>query len=78
MIADYLRAHPNVIKDQSRVEQLLRAVQNDPRSALGQASCWPLGDLIIALQVPADASLWTLDADFAPLAIVLGIPLYSH
>jgi hypothetical protein len=62
-IADYLAAHPNVIKDQVRVERLLAAVIADPEAALGQAACWPLGDVIIALQVPPDAALWTLDPD---------------
>jgi hypothetical protein len=77
-IADYLAAHPNAIKDQARVERLLAAVLADPRAALGQAACWPLGDVIIALQVPPGALLWTLDRqDFAVLAIPLGLELYS-
>jgi len=76
-VADHLAVHPHVIKDQPRLERLLAAIIADPRAALGQTSCWPLGDLIIALQVPTDATLWTLDADFAPLAAVLDIPLYS-
>lgn len=49
----------------------------DPQAALGQASCWPLGDVIIALQVPAGAALWTLDKDSASLAQALDIPLYQ-
>ena len=76
-IADHLAAHPDAIKDQPRVERLLVAVLADPRAALGQAACWPLGDVIIALQVPPDAALWTLDPDFEPLAAVLGLRLYQ-
>jgi len=76
-IHDYLTAHPNVIKDQSRVEQLLYAVQHNPRNALGQASCWPLGDVIILLQVPSDCAVWSLDPDFTPLAMALDLQIYS-
>lgn len=72
-IAEYLAAHTNVIKEQDRVMQLLAAVLRDPRAALGQAACWPLGDLIIALQVPPDAFVWTLDPDFAALTAALGL-----
>jgi hypothetical protein len=36
-----------------------------------------LGDVVISLQVPAGAALWTLDKDFAPLAQALDIPLYQ-
>lgn len=72
-IVDYLAAHANVIKEQDRVMQLLAALMRDPRAALGQGACWPLGDLIIALQVPPDAVVWTLDADFAALTTALGL-----
>lgn len=76
-IHDYLTAHPNAVKDQSRVERLLAAAIENPRTALGQASCWPLGDVIIALQVPENATLWTLDSDFAPLLTAVGRRLYG-
>lgn len=76
-IAGYLRAHPRAIKDQARVARLLAAIIEDPQSALGQSACWPLGDVIIALQVPTNASLWTLDADFQPLIEALGLGLYT-
>jgi hypothetical protein len=56
---------------------LLAAVMTDPRAVLGQAACWPLGDIIIALQVPSGVALWTLDPDFEPLAAALGSSLYS-
>jgi hypothetical protein len=76
-LADYLAAHPHNLKDQARLERLLAAIIREPRSALGQASCWPLGDVIIALQVPDGAALWTLDKDFVPLAQALNISLYQ-
>ena len=74
-VADHLAAHSNVVKDQGRVERLLAAALDDPRAALGQAACWLLGDVIIALQVPTDAALRTLDPDFEPLAAALGLQL---
>ena len=77
IISAYLAAHPKAIKEQPRVEQLLRAVQRDPRSALGQSSCWPLGDLIILLHVPPACAVWSLDADFAALTTALGLPRFS-
>ena len=77
-VAEHLAAHPDTIKDQPRVERLLAAVVADPRAALGQAACWPLGDVIIALQVPPGALLWTLDRrDFAALSVPLGLELYE-
>ena len=36
-----------------------------------------LGDIIIALQVPDGATVWTLDADFEPIVQSLGLTLYS-
>ncbi|MEM7532510.1 MAG: hypothetical protein AAF639_10055 [Chloroflexota bacterium] len=44
---------------------------------MGQNSCWPLGDIIIALHVPDDAAVWTRDADFEPIAQALGLGLYT-
>lgn len=75
-IASYLATHPRAIKDQPRVEKLLQAVIDKPQNVLGQSACWPLGDIIIALHVPDNAYLWTLDADFELCARVLGLKLY--
>lgn len=75
-IAAYLVAHPQVVKEQARLERLVRTVIDDPRSALGQSSCWPLGDIIIALQALPDTQVWTIDADFQPIAQALGLSLY--
>lgn len=76
-IADYLMAHLECIKDQIRVERLLAAIIKNPQEALGQSACWPLGDIILALQVPEGAKLWTLDADLAALTKALGLNLYE-
>ena len=76
-IVDYLAAHPRMLKQQERLERLLTDLLLDPRSALGQSACWPLGDVIIALQIPNDALVWTLDRDFEPLVRALGLYLYS-
>jgi hypothetical protein len=75
-IVTYLAAHPQVMKDQIRLERLLHTVIDDPRAALGQTSCWPLGDVIIALQALPAAQIWTIDADFQPIAQALGLSLY--
>lgn len=75
-ITNYLVTHANCIKEQSRVERLLKIVLENPQAALGQSTCWPLGDIIIVLQVPTDAQLWTLDADLTALASALGLALY--
>ncbi|MFN8487214.1 MAG: hypothetical protein U0350_06450 [Caldilineaceae bacterium] len=77
-IADYLVVHSHAIKNQARVERLLTEVLQDPRAVLGQSACWPLGDVIIALQVPSNTALWTRDPDFGPLTAALGIPLYEQ
>jgi len=75
-ITDYLASHPRSIKDQARVERLLAMVLIDPRAALGQAACWPLGDVIIILQVPPDAMVWSIDEDFRVLAEILALKQY--
>lgn len=76
-IVDDLATHHRSIKNQVKVQRLLTEILVDPSAALGQTACWPLGDIIIALQVPADTLLWTRDPDFKPLAAALGISLYS-
>ena len=76
-ITEYLASHPRVIKNQAKVERLLPDILHDSRMVLGQNACWPLGDVLIALQVPPNTALWTRDPDFKPLAAALGIPLYT-
>lgn len=76
-MAAYLAAHPQAVKEQARLERLVHMVIDNPRAALGQSACWPLGDLIIALQALPAASIWTIDADFSPIAQALGLALYT-
>ncbi|MEZ4860727.1 MAG: hypothetical protein R3C14_05445 [Caldilineaceae bacterium] len=76
-IANYLATCPQCIKGQMRVEHFLSAAINNPQDILGQTACWPLGDMIIALQVPTGARLWTLDADLAAFTSALGMTLYE-
>lgn len=76
-IAEHLHVRPGIIKDQTRVEQLLSTIQRNPQSALGQASCWPLGDIIILLHVPSDCAVWSFDSDFAPICQALGLRIFS-
>ena len=76
-IAAYLTAHPQAVKEQVRLERLVRMVIDDPRAALGHSSCWPLGDVIIALSALPNAQIWTIDADFQPIAQALGLALYA-
>ncbi|MEM7534247.1 MAG: hypothetical protein AAF639_18850 [Chloroflexota bacterium] len=76
-LSGYLATHKQAIKDQARVQKVLSAVLENPRAALGQNACWPLGDIIIALQVPDDAQIWTLDADFEVLSTAMGLTVYQ-
>jgi len=77
MVSDYLSKNSNAIKGQGKIQQLVAKVIEELRAVLGQSICWPLGDLIIALQVPAHVSLWSIDADFKSLADALGFSLYD-
>jgi hypothetical protein len=54
----------------------LRRVLENPRAALGERTCWRLGDLIIALEVPEDAAIYTTDGHFGILCKALGKELF--
>jgi len=75
--ANYLSENQNILKDQPRLEKLLTKVIAEPKTALGQGSCWPLGDLIIALQIPKGCMIWTLDSDFKALCTALERQIYT-
>lgn len=47
-----------------RTLSALRRVNADVTRALGEQTCWALGDVIIALEVPQDALLYTTDKHF--------------
>lgn len=49
----------------------------DPHGARGRNCTWYLGDLVIALELPGDAALYTTNQrHFAPLCALLGKELY--
>nr|MBC8234005.1 hypothetical protein [bacterium] len=44
--------------------------------ALGERTCWALGDVIIALEVPDDALIYTADGHFEVISKAIGKQLY--
>jgi hypothetical protein len=58
--------------------QLARQIIEDPVLARGRNCTWYLGDLVIALELPADVPLYTTNRrHFAPLLALLGKKLHS-
>jgi hypothetical protein len=68
---------PPEIVDPSLLAALGR-VMDEPSRALGERTCWLLGDVIIALTVPDDASVCTTDRLFGLLCQTLGRPLFPR
>lgn len=59
-------------------QQVLSKIANDTSLAKGERNCWPLGDLIITLECPTDALLWTTNiSHFKPLCDLFGRQLYD-
>lgn len=59
-------------------QKILPNISNDTNLAKGERNCWSLGDLIIALECPPDALLWTTNINhFEPLCRLLGRQLYD-
>jgi len=50
----------------------LRRVNQDVTKAKGERTCWALSDVIIALEAPDDASIYTTDNHFDVLCDALG------
>jgi len=62
--------------DTTTRQSVLR-VTEDVEMAKGERTCWPLGDLIIVLECPQDALLWTTNLrHFEPLCQIFGRQLY--
>lgn len=60
-----------------RMGQLARQISEDPVIARGRNCTWYLGDLVIALELPADVPLYTTNVrHFAPILAILGKKLY--
>ena len=55
----------------------LKKINVDILKALGQRTCWHLGDVIIALEAPDDAFLYTTDGHFDLICSVLGKQLFG-
>lgn len=61
----------------ARTRRALREITSDPNQAKGERNCWSLGDLIIVLECPPDAALWSTNlSHFEPLCRVLGRLLF--
>ena len=50
----------------------LKRINADVTKALGERTCWSLGDVIIALETPDDAYIYTTDRHFDLICHVLG------
>lgn len=60
-----------------RMGQLAQQISEDPVIARGRNCTWYLGDLVIALELPADVPLYTTNVrHFAPILAILGKKLY--
>lgn len=63
-------ASPNEINQ--RTLTALKRINANMAKALGEQTCWSLGDVIIALEVPEDAHIYTTDRHFDLICSVLG------
>lgn len=54
----------------------LKKINVDINKALGQRTCWYLGDVIIALEAPEDAKIYTTDGHFDLICSVLDKQLF--
>lgn len=56
-----------------KISELIAEVLEDTTKAQGRNNCWALGDVIITLEVPDDAVLYTTDIrHFQPVCTALG------
>lgn len=61
-----------------RMRQLARQIIENPVLARGRNCTWHLGDLVIALELPADVPLYTTNVrHFAPILAILGKKLHE-
>lgn len=74
-MAKGLKDHPETAL--ARMADLCAQILADPDIARGRNCTWYLGDLVIALETPADAAFYTTNLrHFAPLCKLLGKQLY--
>lgn len=75
-VAEGLRNHPDAVL--ARMGKLCTQITEDPHMARGRNCTWYLGDLVIALEMPADAQLYTTNRrHFEPICTLLGKQLYE-
>ncbi len=75
ILADGLQDHAEAAL--ARMAHLCTQILADPQVARGRNCTWYLGDLVIALEMPADALLYTTNhRHFAPICDLLGKQLY--
>lgn len=59
-------------------QRALAEIASDKTMAKGERNCWSLDDLIIVLECPPDAALWTTNVrHFAPLCQAFRHPLFQ-
>ena len=61
----------------TKVYNALARVQPDLTLALGERTCWALGDVIIALSVPDGALVYTVDEHFRMLCVAIGKRIFE-
>ena len=75
ILADGLKEHSD--KALARMGDLCTNILDDPHIARGRNCTWYLGDLVIALELPPDAALYTTNRrHFEPLCELLGKQFY--
>jgi hypothetical protein len=61
-----------------RMSQLAQQISQDPVVARGRNCTWYLGDLVVALELPADVPLYTTNVrHFGPILAILGKKLHE-
>jgi len=63
-------------KVDQRTLSALRRVNTDVTKALGERACWALGDVIITLEVPEYAFIYTADGHFEVISKAIGKQLF--
>ncbi|HIE30342.1 TPA: hypothetical protein EYP66_24040 [Candidatus Poribacteria bacterium] len=73
-----VRCQQHAAGEYQELLEKLAQVTTDLSQARGQRTCWKLGDIIIALEAPPDALIYTTDKDFKTICTALGRKLYQE
>ena len=65
------------LEQDTRAYNALARIQPDLTLALGERTCWALGDIIIALSVPDDALVYTADGHFRKICSAIGKKIFE-